>query len=442
MTSESSRPNFGRMVLTGVLVTVLILAGKLVFEHTDLYRGLQSASYSWLQSKLRPPRSRTELPVVIVDIASLQREEFQVEGKKYYRTPRKELQALVEAVVKQQPQAVGIDIDFSPDEIGYRDPGYDPIFFRKLLELSNQVRIFVGIRRTQNRPPSNWLTAPEFESLAASIWGPPDQRKMLKWLERSDNPGVRGPGMSLALAQLVSDSQIEPQTRFQWALTPNSEEEIEPGLKAGEFLVDYSALQALQDTRITTKNPTVVEDMGWTLKGKVVLIGNTAAVGDIHPVPVLNQPDGVPGIYKHASGVYTLIKAPLFELTGSGRVALDVILSCLVFLPVLGLSVVISRQTGSRLAERTAFALSTTIVTILALAIGVVFVSYVRTMWDDFPFVIVALWLHRPLDNFLHWFGPFVKKLPGMIIGGLTEPNAKESVPQATPGPVEGKTEP
>lgn len=347
---------------------------------------------------------------MVIDIAKLPDTEVQVGNEKHFITPRAELLEIVRAVVKAEPKAVGIDIDFSTDEGGYADAQNDPMFFRQLIELSKQVPICVGIRRSHNQAPSKWLGFADFESLAADIWGPEDERKMLKWVEAPDNPTVQGPSLSLALARRSPNNKIEHDSKFAWAITANSEEEIEPGLKGVEFLVDYSPVQVLQDTRLTTKNPAVIADMAWSLKGKTVLIGD--AVKDLHPIPSLGHPRSIPGIYKHACGVYTLIQAPLFELTRAGRIAADLILVALVFLLVAGLRVGIARGTPGKFAENTAFAASTIVITIVVLAVGVFFVNYFRTMWDDFLFVIVALWIHRPMDRLLRGLLSALKQVP------------------------------
>lgn len=417
---------FGHTLWTGLLVTALILVLKLGLEHTNLYRIYQSASYNWLQSWLEPPHTRADLPIVVIDIAKIEREVVQVKEKKFTVTPRDKLRPLIQAVAAQEPTAIGIDIDFAPNEFGFLDPQRDPSFFRDLLQIKKTIPIFLGIGRTHGEHPRYWLSVPEFESLAADIVVPEDQRKMFKWVETAPDPKTGQSGrrrsLSAALAETYSQREQEQRGWLTWALTQESVEQIEPELKANEFLVDFSAVQTFQDMRVTTTDPAVVSDFRWALKDKIVLIGDgvTFDARDTFQLPTLTHDRGVPGIYKHASAAYTLIKAPLYELTGKGRILVDLLLSLMVLVPLAVLRRIISRRTNNRLAEESTIGLLIVLVTVFAFVVGVVFVHYTRTIWDDFLFVILALWIHRPVAHGIQMLYSALKTWPGQIINALS----------------------
>lgn len=433
MTSSARHSSFGHTVLSGLLVAALILLCKWCVEHTDLYISLQTGCYSWLQSRLKPPQSRSDLPIVIIDISKLKTVPVEVKGTQFNLTPRNELLELIAATASQKPKVIGIDIDFSPNEFGYPDPSADPMFFRQMLKLREAgVPVFLGIKRTHNKAPEKWLGFEEFQALAADIWVPPnDPRKMHRWVEYTGSKvgeSVRGPSMSAALARTFTNTGDPLKGRFDWAWTPHTEVQVEPDLKAGEFLVDFSPIQALKDMRITTTSASVIADFGWAINGKVVLIGDgeTDSRRDTFYIPGLGSPQGVPGIYKHAAAAYTLIKAPLYELTTLGRIGLDLLLSAMVLVPVAGFRAFVSRRTTNRFAEKTAVGLLTAFVTIVVLIMGVFFVHYTRMIWDDFLFVIVALWLHSVVAEKLSALGASIRKVPDLITKALSQPERGE----------------
>ena len=91
MTSSTRHSSFGHTVVSGLLVAALILLCKWCVEHTDLYLSLQTGVYNWLQSRLKPPQSRSDLPIVIIDISKLKTVPVEVKGTQFNLTPRKEL---------------------------------------------------------------------------------------------------------------------------------------------------------------------------------------------------------------------------------------------------------------------------------------------------------------------------------------------------------------
>jgi CHASE2 domain-containing sensor protein len=418
--ANNNTSTFGHTLWTGLLVTAVILFVKWCFEHHPLYQGFQSSSYVWLQSRLRPPVSRDDLPVVVVDIHQLAPNEKEVNGIKFSVTPRKELLDLITKVADQRPSVIGIDIDFSPNQFGYMDLENDQVFFRTLMENSknNKVPIFLGIRRSQDKFPQKWLGAAEFNSLAASIWIPPDERKVLKSIvvsNESATDSVRGRSMSLALAEAYLKHPIESSSG--WIVRRDSQEQLAPNLKAEEFLVDFSPLKLMRDLRLTTRNPSTIADLGWTLRNRVVLIGDgeTTDTRDSFRVPNVEYPSGIAGIFKHAAGVYTLIKAPLYELTTLGRIVVDFLLALMVLIPVALVRRKVAQDPGSTFAEHTAVLTFTVVVTVVAFIVGVVFVHLTRVMWDDLLFVILALSLHRIIAKIVYFCWTGIRRLPELL---------------------------
>ena len=391
-TDDFTRKSIAKSLISGVLIALVIFLTKWCVEDTGFYKGGQKWIYENLQAWLSPPQRRDDLPIMIVDIRDLEYKTFEVEGEKYQYTPREQLMPLIEAVAAQNPKVVAVDVDFSPHKIGFLDPA-DPIYFQKLTKLT--VPIFLGVFRSRNRPRELWLGNPQFESLAADLGHPDDDRKMFEWTSGTDGR------TDLTLSKALANAFPHEKPLDSFFVRQVSETQTPDGRKGGEFLVDFSAVPALQDTRLKTINPDVVKDQKWTLYGKAVLIGDGSLYDarDIVLVPIQGQTKAVPGIYLHAAAAYTLIKSPIYEFTALGRFLLDVLLAFTVLFCVF---IVRMRLRKSRLsfAQTRATIFFILIVTIVVITLGVVFVHKTRVLWDDFAFVLLGLWFH-PLVEFL-----------------------------------------
>jgi CHASE2 domain-containing sensor protein len=415
MTSSShqlSLKSVLKSLFTGLLVTFLVLFAKWCAEHTALYHGIQRVCYSWLQSQLVPPSKRSELPIVILDIRDLEYTTTTVGEEKFKLTPRKPLMELVEAALPHKPAAIGIDIDFSPAKFGYRDLD-DPKHFRRLLELRQQyqVPIYLGINRSQNKESQFWLNSPEFESLAANIDKPDDNRKMFEWtagagsqVAKFDSQRPKELTMAKALQIAVDPNATQLSTGASWVIRQLAESRTRYGMPAREFLVDFSALQMLEDSKLRTIDPQVVKNQGRLFTGKAVLIGDGSSyeARDTVRVPLKDDPS-VPGIYLHACAAYTLIKAPLYELTGPARFLADLVLALIVLISVIAARAYIQKR-QERFAEKRATYIFIFGITIVVVLLGIVFIHKTRVIWDDFLFVLIALWIHPAVDHTL-WQG-------------------------------------
>jgi|GEM_PF-1173076 CHASE2 domain. len=397
---------------SGILITLLMVLVKWGLEHTSLYQGGQRAAYEWLQARLSPPHRRNDLPVMIVDIRDLEYMTKEIEGEKYSVTPREKLIPLIEEVAAQQPKVIALDIDFSPHKIGFLDP-LDPIYFRKFAALSQvyQVPIFLGVHRSRNRPREFWLGDPEFESLGANVENPDDNRKMYEWT--SDAGGRKQLTLCNALAS-VFPPEAKTRRRFPaWAVRQISETQKENGRKAGEFLVDFSALGTLEDTRLKTTKREVVKDQGWTLRDKAVLIGDGSLYDarDSVIIPMQGQTKPVPGIYLQAAAAYTLITSPIYEVTAPGRFLLDFGLALIVLGGVIVVRILL-RSSGSSFAQLSVTYFFIVLVTVVVVIVGILLVHITHVLWDDFFFVLLGLWFHPIVELILSPLGRAIKAIP------------------------------
>ena len=401
-----------RDVLKGLLFIAIVLSAKLIIERTTFGKHLELMSYSFLQTKL----SAQPAPITIVDISDLPPKDFIVNRETVTATPREPLKEMIEALADQHARAIGIDVDFSPDENGYILPS-DPDFFQFCLDTGKQrgVRVFLGIKRTIVKPPAEWMGDAKYEDLAANILIPKDSRRMVNLIQVGGEAGAGQNGkpskaMSVQLADAygVGGSGATFNRIHGFLIRPLasaglveklSEKEIGPGVSVQDFLIDYGPLESIETIPVTDAAALREPNQRPRIEGKIVLIGD-ATLGkatDTFVVPGRDQP--VPGILVHACAAYTMLKAPLYELTSRGHLVIDILLSGL----ILGAIILIGLRYGNLEAREQATnrlrGLFTWVTVIAAIVVGVVFVRLTRIMWDDFFLALILLVFHPSIEH-------------------------------------------
>ncbi len=384
------------------LFACVVFVAKWGFEHTPTGEQFRLWNYRFLEQNLIPSRPDDEIPVAIVDISDLEVESTNIDGVTYRATPRDKLLKLIESIVKQEPAAVGIDIDFSPNEQGYITPA-DPQFFQSCLDIrkESKIPIFLGIRRSQIYPPHHWLGAEDYRELAASIFLPRnDTRKLWKWIKpREDLQSV--PTMAARLADSFQSSGTQIPKWMGWAVEQFSERELGPGYSVNEYLVDYSALDRIEQSRLRTFDPAGIEAQRHLLVDKIVLVGDATSGKAVDYFPVSVRPQGVPGVYMHASAAYTLATSALYQLTTKGRWAIDILLSLLIIAPVTAIRLFFAKRTPADVDAHWLEGTFTILVVILTAFLAILFVRQTRLLWDDSILVFAGLLLHPRVERAL-----------------------------------------
>ena len=419
--------HIGRDALAGVVLTILLLILKLSFEKTTPGKLLEDAVYCWLQTRLTA--GSTPLPVVVVDISQLDAEP--VRGR---LTPREQLTRLLDVITEQGAAAIGIDVDFSPGGQGWTSRG-GPQLFDHLHNL--RIPVFLGVSRSRFASPQDWLGAEDYQKLAATIAVPKDdRRRMPLWIGRGDSEaclkmaadlmGIKPkldekrvntgnaetatclPAMSAVLARKYPN--LEPYRALgpSWLLDPLEEVTLDKGqqLHTAYFFVDYSAVDELRAqtlTAVVSDHDVRLSPTPGSLIGKIMMLGNTQWENTLDKYPVPPWQIETPGVYLHASAIYTLIKGPLLEITTAGRVGLDVFFAMGVLGVVSGLRIYYSRQ--AEVAAHRVNVLFTCLAILVVVAFGYGFVQYTRILWTDFVLVSAALAIHSMIEGHLETFG-------------------------------------
>jgi CHASE2 domain-containing sensor protein len=392
-----------RDLLKGLACIVFVLAVKLALEHTATGKQFELVGYNLLQDHL----VRQSVPVQIVDISALPASKQFIDGKVYEATSREALTKIIDAIAEQDPAAIGIDIDFSPDK-SYVTPR-DPDFFQYCLDKG--VPIFLGVDRTHLLPPKVWLNLEKYEVLGASIIVPQEGTKRMPRRIQTGPNFAPGKTMGSALATVFGESYCTLANKLQQVGLAEqvSKKELGHGGSVEEFLVDYSPLKGLIDNRIVINNPNSISVPEHAFRNKIVLIGEaTPGIGPDAFV-VSNSTESVRGVYIHACAAYTLAVAPLYELNWKGRVAIDLALSLSILLPltIIRLRFALEPQ---RVATERLQTILTVLVVIAAFTFGVVFVSLTCIMWSDFVLALGAISFHPSISRRLEALGTRIRR--------------------------------
>ena len=412
---------FRRYFVSGFVFTVALILMELLFEtYTVAGREFRLMGYRLIQHRLSSTVGGP-LPVVVVDISDL--EPTVVPGAHWKATPRSELERILKAIAGQNPSAIAIDIDFSPDpgdekgddkanDRGWIDPRNDPEFFQTCLSLrgadDRSIPVFLGVQRTQSLQPEFWLGDEQYETLAAAMIIPRDPRTMIAELQVSGSPT---PLKSLALH--LADT-YKKQSPPRWARLFEDigllESTSSPHLKfVPEFSVDYSPRQLLEDETIRYEQLQTLDadQLKKSLFHKMVIVGAAELDKTNDIFAVLNEP--MAGTIIHACAAYTLVQsAPLYELTFFGDIAIDMVLS------VVGLSLVGAIWygfPGRKIAVDRVRLFTTLLVAAGGVLVGVMLVRHTHVLWDGFLIVLLALALHHPFESLIEWIHESMRRV-------------------------------
>jgi CHASE2 domain-containing sensor protein len=412
----------------GLLLTIVLLLAKIAFEKRSLVVQLEEFTYSMLQLRVQSIGAPANLPITVVDISDVEPGTRKLGGETLKFLSRDALQDLIDAIEKHDPVAIGIDADFSPDSSGYVNPR-DPVFFNFCLQ--QKAPVYLGIWRTLGQPPKEWLGAEAYQSLAVNIVILPDHRQMPEWLRSNGLPDTSpaSPSMGAVLASAYRGPTPDPPAWLQHFVGRVSLKTVS-SFSYGQFLVDYTPIDVLQSNAIRALGPADVSNQDGRLRGKLVLIGEVAhsRMPDVFVVP--GKPSPYAGVLIHACAAYTLIRAPLYQLTPPGRALFDFLFASAIVLILALIRWHYETRAGRPVAEIRLHVLLT-IVTIGIVVFGaVVLVNVTRLMWDDFILVVAALLLHGLLQYCLHRLGRW-RRLAAVIWHDIVFLRKKEEESEA-----------
>ena len=385
--------------LKGAVFILLILLLKTLLEHTELGHRVEHMGYETLQRRL----SSEEVPIQLLDISDLGPAPFIIQGHTGVATPRAKLQELIDALDSgpEKPIAIGVDIDFSPDQRGYITPD-DPKFFQHCSELETPV--FLGVKRTIVLPPEAWLGEKQFEKLAAAIIIPSSSFEKMP-IAIQNAPGFSaGPALGFVLGRQYQEEQsslLELLHKLRF-IELTSEKTLRQGGRIDEILVDYSPIEDLIKHRtFRTIQGSTIRDQWRLFAGKIVIIGDASVdkASSLFSVPGRSELGAVPDVYLHASTAYTVAKGRLYEMKWQGRLVIDLILSGSILVIITIIRFFYLNRSSAEVATHRLQGFLTIVVIVLAFVGGVWFVHVTRILWTDFILVFAALIFHPSIED-------------------------------------------
>ena len=288
-------------------ISFFLIALHWYIEQRPIGEYLRNFEYTFIQqaliSEFQAVESRNEaksaLPVV-VDISP-----FRLD--KAVPTDRAKLAELVETLEAMNAAAIGVDVDFSPDDQGRFISPEDPQLFLQWMRYGN---VRVGVFRRAADSQSRWLGRLQFQELAAGMMLPLSDAQYAYHFTSSQPPesprdallqmpaalyAVRHPGLGLGA---ITDRRLMRRV-------------VESRVTVGEFPIDYSYLD--QIAKIPYRETRDLARWQDKIDRRVVLIGDLADLEDSRCTAHLRAP--VPGVLIHACSFATLNRGLLWNIS-------------------------------------------------------------------------------------------------------------------------------
>jgi CHASE2 domain-containing sensor protein len=410
-------------------LVVLATVFKIWLEYTPFGHALETQAHVWLHSHLDLDKvDATNFPVTVVDLAELKPAPYEILTNfsmtvvnfagstpvtnqvqtnhviTEWFTPRAALRELVEKIADAGATAIGVDIDMSLEPSLSE---YDK-FQRESEELysyalEGRTNIYFGVKRNDGLAPEEWLGKARLIPLAVSLARPIGLvREMPSTFVFPDHTNVLR-----SLSRALADSQAAPHrwhTNFARAIAGDQPVKGAPKFSRSQYFVDYSPLTFLISNRVTVSQIIAGASNGFTkdtntlnkLKGKLVLLGDATPFGGGDSANIPEQAEPVPGVYVHASGVYTLIRAPLYRL----QLIPGVILAALGSLAAVALIYAVCFRFAQHHSVTTVplTVILTVVLLGLFILLAILLVNWLRILWLEVLVVCVVLIGHCFID--------------------------------------------
>jgi hypothetical protein len=419
---EKRRPFWElRPIVFSLAVAGLLLVAKIyLLEPTVFGQQLDQIGVRLLQVQLSDSSRWRGDPVRIVDISSLPPSSPASATGAIVVTNRPELTKYLDQVASAGPSAVGIDLVFDPAPGGtVSDEDYK--FLDHCLHLSDPsgrpIPVRVGIYKALALGPDRWLGDPSFRCLGTSIIVPfedeahktaPTGRMISQFSFKVNNELVTADSLSYSLFKIAQSEAAKRSPQPKWT----QHWKLKADTFADTFLINFGLLQKLMDSRIKA------EDIGChrsDLHNRIVLIGRATPgeAPDVFTTAASDEP--IPGIYIHAAAVYTLMEAPLWELSNKWiRLSIDLLLALVI--------IVFDRWMDHMLGSDSQYKLRTRLEIVVpalmaacVLVLGLLWVEVTGIYWTDFVVVAIVLLIHKPLEAGCHIAWEALSKSPWLL---------------------------
>ncbi|HEV7643517.1 MAG TPA: CHASE2 domain-containing protein [Pyrinomonadaceae bacterium] len=338
---KDSNRNIRNYVLLSIGITLVLTGAKILIEQTPIGLKLELLTFETLQSVLSNFNPNETLPVVVVDISEIQGSGEQV-------IDLDKLKDVLDDVIDKGPRAIAIDVVLTPEDEDFEKPGQKKEnkaeAFKKYFDFldhcvqkkkEKDVPIFVSVGYRSIEGPAEWLRGIQYRELAATtIIRRTDTSRIPIWI-KGDSQEDKLSSISELLASAYTTPRLPKG--ISWVIEkteddlPGTQTQLGEGMEYAYAPVNYSKLEAIRETRISTAGGDSVKESGNKLRYKMVIIGDGVLEKAVDPYTVPGRSESVPGVYLHASAAYTFAREQMYEFNFGARIILDFILSFIVF---------------------------------------------------------------------------------------------------------------
>lgn len=405
---QDTTPKILIYIVTGFFISAsLVLISKFLVDYSDIGHRIETLAFELLQGQISSFNPKEELPVVVVDISNMPTEGGLTGRDRVF--DRDQLTEVVKTIADQKPLAIGVDLVLSPENQSWRTP-YDEKLFEDCLEVNKNVPIFLGVESKMGlEKPEGWLGAVKFKPMAATLAMYREDAKRIPLWAKDKNGTEVLPSMSFALAE-AAGKKIKVKKAPFWLLSfietvqgyPGRIDETDNGVVYANALVNYSKLEAIQQTDLLNISEISVKEFKQKFENRIVLIGAARDPGDDASI-VPDRKSPVAGVYLQASFAYTLLREPIYEFKPVVRILLDFIFSAFVILFVAirrGQNISDPAFDWHKLQRKLVWRGG------LVILLFAIFFTYVAgILWLDFIIIIIALLFHPWLGEKIEFLG-------------------------------------
>jgi hypothetical protein len=275
--------------------------------------------------------------------------------------------------------------------------------------------VFVGIYNSLALGPERWLGDPRFADLGASIIVPFEDEDhksaptghMIRWFKYYvDKKPVTANSLSYSLFQVA---QREATNRLQW-----KQIKLDKEVEAETSLINFGFLQKLMGSREFNIKAEDISSHLCDLRNKIVLIGRATPGESPDAFTTTASDEPIPGVYIHAAAVYTLMEAPLWELSGWVRYSIDLLLALVILVFDRWMDHILGSISHDKLRQSLEVVVPA-LLAVFVLTFGVLGVVFTGIYWTDFVAVAIVLLIHKPLEAGCHIVWEVVQKSPRLL---------------------------
>ena len=317
-------------------------------------------------------------------------------------TDRKMLTKLIDTLKAMGATAIGVDIDFSPDDSGrYIDRG-DPNLFAKWM---GDGIVRVGVFRRIGDSSRHWLGHPGFSGLAAGMMLPADSMYAYHYTSPDLATAYEHPPLTESWGSAPNEQLLQLPTAVYSVLHPGESlrfvrdpqrKTVDERVALAKYPIDYSYLLKIKTIPYEKAGDLKLYEQD--IEGRAVFIGDTRDPEDVRTIPTEKVP--VHGVMVHAAAFATINFRLLRYIDGWESTLYELVL----FLAAWAVMTFThgrnpAHQPSRRWNPHSMELISSAMAAVVVLLVSTTFLWFTRFYWPDFLWIAAGFFLHPYLRH-------------------------------------------